>query len=58
MMKGKLLFGVCLSTLILLMAPSISAQQYYQVKKDVELQLEEQLNQIIFLLIMRKKIQS
>ena len=49
-MKRKILFGVCLSALVLLVAPTISAQQYTMVKDTYQFEIEEQINQIISLL--------
>jgi hypothetical protein len=50
MMKGKIIVGVFITTLILLMVPTISAQQYHQVKQAVKLDIENQFEQKISLL--------
>ena len=49
-MKKRILIGVCMTTLILLFLPTISAQQCKQVKDAVELEIEDQIYQIASLI--------
>jgi len=46
-MKKIIMFGVCLTSLVLLIAPSISAQEYTQVKETFETMMQERMDQMI-----------
>lgn len=46
-MKKYILFGICVTSLILLVAPTISAQQYTVAKDAIEANINERINIII-----------
>ena len=43
-MKKQILFGVMIATFLMLITPSINAQQYMQVKEEIQLKIEENIN--------------
>jgi len=45
-MKRKILLGICLSALVLVIAPTISAQTYAQIKHAYETTIQEQFPDI------------
>ena len=46
-MKKGIIFGICITTLILLIAPTISAQQYKQVEESIQIDIKEQIDLLI-----------
>jgi len=46
-MKKRIIFGVCVTTLFLLVAPTISAQEHIQVNEAIKLDLEEKIDNLI-----------
>ena len=49
-MRRKPIFGVLISAIILLVAPTISAQQYIQVEKTIQFEIENQIDEILSIL--------
>ena len=43
-MKKQIIFGVLIATFLMLITPTINAQQYMQVKEEIQLKIEENIN--------------
>ena len=49
-MKKNIILGICVTSIILLIAPTIPAQQYNQVKESIQINIQEQIDLILNIL--------